>query len=216
MKNPKSNLLDGNLKPEHANFVHEYVANGGNGTQAYRSAYLKAKETTAATESYRLLRIPKIRSAIQSEFARQFKERDKEFSKGITFNLIRDICHANIFDIIDIEGDTMRIKDPKSLPLNIQRLVKSVKVIEKETEQGRQVTHEVTLKDSMKALELCAKIQRMISDEAPDIEFIVIPARRDLASPRPGMNIQPEFTVEKENNSLAEISHDGDTETNSN
>lgn len=159
-------------------------------------AYPQARYNSAMTLSSSLLRNVQIKEAVQTEFARIFKEKDKEFAKGETYKLIDEISRANICEIIDIDGDTLRIKDIKSLPPSIQRCIKSIKITRKDTEQGEQVTHEVTLKDSMKALELRAKIQNLVADPVVEVDIVIKPAVRP-SEPRQ-RPIEVEATVEDE------------------
>lgn len=183
------------MKPEHALFVNEYVCNGGNGTQAYMSAYPSAKYDSASVLANKLIRNIKIQEAIQAEFARIFKDKDKEFKRGELYQQISQIGNSDISDIIEIEGDTLRIKDLNSLPPSVRKCIKTIKVSRKDTEQGEQVVHEVTLHDKMKALELQAKILRLVNDDPIEIDVVIKRAVRP-DKPRPRRDIVPEYEVE--------------------
>ena len=172
------------LSVRHQVFVTEYITNGGNATQAYIAARPNVKYNTAMTESCKLLRNPKITEAIQTEFARLFKEKDKEFRKGELYQQIVSIGNSDIGDIIDIKGDTVRIKDLSSLTPSVRKSIKSIKVTRKETEKGVQFVHEVVLHDKMKALELQSKILRLVNNDPVEVDIIIRPAQRPL-HPRP-------------------------------
>jgi hypothetical protein len=58
-------------------FVEAYILNGGNATRAYRTARgggpLSVKDSTCAVEGCRLLRLPKIRAALEARRQERFR-----------------------------------------------------------------------------------------------------------------------------------------------
>lgn len=63
-------MADYNLKPRERKFADEYMSNGRNATQAYRSISPRAKDTTCAVQGLEYLRKPNI--------SRYIKDKTKE------------------------------------------------------------------------------------------------------------------------------------------
>ena len=73
--------------PNHLKFVNEYLKNGHNATKAYMAAYPLSKYSTAAQNSYQLLKKPKVRLIIDKE-TQEYSEINKETLKnGIVWAL---------------------------------------------------------------------------------------------------------------------------------
>lgn len=100
------------LTQQQANFVKEYLKNGGNGTQAYKDAGYKYKnDAVAASQAARMLKTPKVASAIQRRLdqrnERMQLEEDWELKKAID---ILEKCMANK-QVTDFRGNPVKNKE---------------------------------------------------------------------------------------------------------
>lgn len=174
------NKSDGNLlSPAHTAFVKEYVSNFGNATRAYMYAYPKARGATARVQACKLLTKHNIVSAIEQEYTRLWKDKDAEFEKSKTYQMIHVIGSSNIADVIDLKEGTLTVKDIDDIPLAAQQAIQSIEMVEKETEHGVDRHLKVKLHPKLAALELRAKIQKMIDNKLElEGEIIIRPAVR--------------------------------------
>lgn len=71
LKEPKgkAGLLPYRLSPKQTKFVHEFIRNGGNGTQAMRDAYGYTNDLTARVEAHKSLTNPNVKLALRSLLA---------------------------------------------------------------------------------------------------------------------------------------------------
>lgn len=165
------------LKPEHHEFVRSYVANGGNGTQAYLSAYPRCKYDTARANAPKLLALTCISEALEIEYSKYWKDKNKDIEKSKTYQLIH---HCGDVDVADIFNNEYNLKPLNEIPKTARLAIQSIKRTTKTTKFGVDETIEVTLVPKLQALELRAKIQKMIEtkiDMAP-MEIVILPAER--------------------------------------
>lgn len=160
------------LKPEHRLFVLEYVANCGNGTDAYLKAYPKCKSTTARANATKLLTNTHISEAIEIEYDKYWKGRDKNIEKSKTYQLIHFCGDVDVADIFDNKYD---IKPLDQIPTASRKAIQSIKKTERTTKFGVDVITEVTLVPKLQALELRSKMQGMLDTkiEAGDMVITV-------------------------------------------
>jgi phage terminase small subunit len=168
-------IIKDKIPAEHKKFVVEYVACAGNGTEAYLKVFPKAKRTTATVEASKLLTKPNILEAIELEYGKYFKEKDKEIAKSKTYQLINFCGDVDVAEIFDNEYE---VKPLNEIPIPIRRAIQSIKKTEKTTQYGVDRTVEVNLVNKLSALELRAKLQKMLDNklEVGDITITVIPA----------------------------------------
>lgn len=122
-------------------FVAEYLANGGNATAAYRSAHNGGvKDSTAASEASKLLRVPKIRARVDAGRQERFRRLAMEGDEAIALLSLR--ARADIRQCFDEKGKLLPLAE---LPDTVALAVKSVKA------DGTLVLH-----DGLKAAELMA------------------------------------------------------------
>jgi phage terminase small subunit len=124
-------------------FVAEYLANGGNATRAYLSAYPNCTSyQAAAVDGFRLLRNPKIRTLIEAANAERWKRLEMQGDEAMA--LLSQSARADIGDALDPETGEI-------LPVYLwpERLRLSVK--------GLKADGSVTLTDPLRARELMAQ-----------------------------------------------------------
>ena len=163
------------LKPEHQNFMLEYIRTG-NATKSYLSVYPKSTYNAACVSSHQLLRNPKISEYIQNYYDDLWSDRKNEISK--TFNNLLRIANADINDVIDYEGDRMEVR-PFSQSDTF--LIAEIKETVSETMNGVNVNRSVKLKDSTKAISELVRVLGMITEKIEHSgEIIIIPAVKPL------------------------------------
>lgn len=175
-KNKESEKDELSLK--HQEFVKEYIIQHGNAKRAYMAVYTTAKETTAEVNSCTLLRNTKIKQAIEAEYKKIWKEKDTEIEQSKTYQMIHSIGNSNIADVVDLESGTLKVKDLKDIPASAQQAIHSIEMTEKSSQYGIDRNIKVKLYNKLPALELRAKIQKMITDNGFDGDIIIIPAIR--------------------------------------
>jgi len=164
-------ILD-TLKPEHRAFVAEYVNNCGNGTLAYQAVYKDVKASTARINASKLLTNTNIIEAIEFEYDKYWKGKDKNIEKNKTYQLIHFCGDVDVADIFDDEYD---IKPLNQIPPASRKAIQSVKKTERTTKYGVDRTVEVTLVNKLSALELRSKMQKMLDTklEVGDVTITV-------------------------------------------
>ena len=177
-KKPHANsVIVGELKAEHAAFVQAYVQHFGNGTRAYMDVYGLTNPASAGVLASALLKNVKIKDAIEDEYERMFKQKDSAFKRGETYKQIEAIANAQISDVIDIDGDEVRIKPFSEMTEEAKRAIKSISIKRKPGEHGDEVTHSIVLHDKVKCLEIKAKLQNMLKDAPIEMDIVIIPAK---------------------------------------
>ena len=177
---PTKDLLD----PKDRLFVTAYIKNSGNGTRAYLTVNPHVAKSTATVEASRLLRNPNISAAIEEETKRHWKNRESEIEKEYTFQKVKNIAESDIADVVDIVNGNLIVRDLADIPAEIRGCIQSIKAVKtsKETKYGMDEAQmfEVKLYDKLRAIELMAKIQKMIDakTEPGPIEIVVKPAVR--------------------------------------
>lgn len=167
------------LNEKQKEFVYNYVKNLGNGTRAYLEAYPNSSYDAATVSAIRLLANDRIKEAIQEYYKKIWKEKDSELEKTKTYQLIHSIGESDISDVIDLEDGTLTVKNLKDIPVSARHAIQSIKRVERTTKEGIDVNLEVKMHPKLQALELRAKLQKMIEDKAELTgELIVIPAVR--------------------------------------
>jgi hypothetical protein len=94
------------LTPFEAFFVEAYILNGGNATRAYRVARgggpSSVKDSTCAVEGCKLLRLPKIRAALEARRQARFQALQMEADEALALISMR--ARANFADAYDDRG----------------------------------------------------------------------------------------------------------------
>lgn len=122
-------------------FIMEYLSNGGNATAAYRSAHNgRVKDTTAASEASKLLRIPKVRARIDAGRQERYKRLAMQGDEAIALLSLR--ARADIGDLFDSKGKLLELHE---MPETARLAIKSIRA------DGTVVLH-----DALKASELMA------------------------------------------------------------
>ena len=164
----------------HRMFVDEYIRCGGNATKAYHKVF-GVKKNSFVT-AHRLLKIPGIAEAIEVELSKYWKVRDMDMAKGLIFKKMSFIADACVDDMFN--GD-YSLKDLNDVPPEAVFAIKKMNVLRTETQVGDNATVvetkiAVEMYDKLKALEIMAKIIKILDskNEDRDIEIILIPAER--------------------------------------
>lgn len=135
--------VEGKLTDAQETFVLAYLANGYNGTEAYRTAHPGCADGTAASEAWRYLRLPKIATRIEAVQTARWKRLLMQGDEALA--LLSLNARADIRQFVDDRGDLLPAKD---WPVGAGLLVKSLK-------PGPFGTG-ITLHDAMRARELLA------------------------------------------------------------
>ena len=94
------------LTPFEAFFVEAYILNGGNATRAYRAARgggpSSVKDSTCAVEGCKLLRLPKVRTALEARRQARFQALQMEGDEALALLAVR--ARANLADAYDERG----------------------------------------------------------------------------------------------------------------
>jgi hypothetical protein len=167
------------LSPAHQRFVKAYISTYGKQTRAYMEAYSQKNRKAASVGATMIMKRQPIRDAIEAEYKRIWGEKDLEIEKSKTYLMIHAIGESNIADVVDLENGSLRVKDLSKIPLDAQQAIQAIEFEEKETQYGVNKSIKVKMHPKLAALELRAKIQKMISDKMEfEGEIIVRPARR--------------------------------------
>jgi hypothetical protein len=168
------------LSPIHQLFVRAYIDNGGKATRAYLSVYPNvSRYETAAISATRLMKKSDIKQAITDIYKRIWAEKDSELEKSKTYKAIHSIGDSDISDVVDLEGGTLVVKDLSEIPAEARGAIQSIEYDEKQSKYGLSKNIKVKLHPKLQALELRAKIQKMITDKVEiEGDIIIKPARR--------------------------------------
>ncbi len=162
-------------------FIIAYLKNGMNGTKAYMEAYPHVKKETAEVNSCRLLRNARVKIVLDEEINKVWKGKDLDIELAKTLTAIRAIAFSNLFDIITIENGNLKVKDMKDIRPEAQLAIKGLDCTEKANEYGIDRKISIRMYSKVPALELLAKIQKMIDNkvEVP-LDIVIKPAVRPL------------------------------------
>jgi len=174
------------LNPRQQMFIREYINNCGNAYRAYIACYPSVKNRAVAdVNASRMLRNAKIKEAIEALYAKFWKEKDTELEKSKTFQMIHAIGCTNIADVVDLETGTLKVKDLSEIPPMALEAIQAIEYTEKNTEHGTDKNIKVKLHPKLQALELRAKIQKIISDNIEAGDIVIVPAIRPNRLDRP-------------------------------
>lgn len=142
-----------------------------NATKAYKEAYSSIKsDDTAAVSGARLLRNDKVKQALNEKLGDFWKEKGEMV--GRTLKEIMALAFSDIDDIVQIKGDTFKVKDLRTID---SRAIQSIKT----TLTNDSETIAVSLYNKNQALALLAKILNMVTERTELSGTIeVIPAVR--------------------------------------
>lgn len=89
-------MLDNKLTIKQSNFCHEYIKNGGNGTQAYLTVYNSKSEAAAKQEASKLLKRDDVTEYIQTltKPTQNKIKNEREKKRSIIWNRIEQ-CISN-------------------------------------------------------------------------------------------------------------------------
>ena len=97
------------LTPFEAFFVEAYILNGGNATRAYRTARgggpSSVKDSTCAVEGCKLLRLPKIRTALEARRQERFQALQMEGDEALALISMR--ARADLGEAFDERGELL-------------------------------------------------------------------------------------------------------------
>lgn len=131
-------------------FIDAYIANGGNGVQAARSAGYQGNDATLAQVAYENLRKPEIRDEIDRRL-KQFMSADEVLYR------LSEIANADLGDMLDEDG---RIDLKKAKEMRRTRFLKSFKL-------KRGATDEIAFEQysRVEALELLGKHHKLFTEK---------------------------------------------------
>jgi secreted Zn-dependent insulinase-like peptidase len=167
------------LTDKHKLFVKAYIQNFAVGYKAYMQIYPKVTYESARALSTVLLANINVKNAIAEEYSRIWADKDTEVEKSKTYAMIHNIGESDISDIVDMENGTLTVKDLKDIPAEARQWIQSIEYAKKETQNGTDENIKVRLHPKLPALEMRAKIQKLIDKEPPQqLEITIIPAKR--------------------------------------
>jgi len=165
------------LKDKQKLFVKYYIKHFAVAYKAYKEIHPNVDNNVAMVEASRLLRNPNIKAAIAEEYQKIYSEIQSDIEKSKTYQLIHALGNSDISDVVDLENGTLTVKDLKDIPIDALQTILAIEFTEKETAQGIDKNIKVRLQPKLQALELRAKIQKLISvSEDNKLEIIVKPA----------------------------------------
>jgi len=163
------------LNPKHQEFVKQYILHYGKLNDSYRAVYTTVTKTSVASANAgRLLRMKKIRDALDQEYAKIWKDRDKEIEQSKTYKMIHAIGNSDISEVVEMENGTLQVKALSEIPVEARQAIMGIKYKRVETKDGMNETIDVKMHPKVKALELRAKIQNMIVEKAEVTGDIII------------------------------------------
>jgi hypothetical protein len=161
-------------------FLFEYIAQHANGTRAYLALHPRSTYKTARTEAGKLLAKPYLRQAVIDEYQMLWRRKEAEEAVGETFQQVHSLASSDIFDVVDCEGTSLVVKSLKEIPPYARAAIQSIKKRYKETDSGVEEFIEVTMHSKLKALELKARIQKILDNKVQvgPIDIIIRPPKR--------------------------------------
>lgn len=149
----------------HEAFCHEYVANGFNGTDAYRHVYPKANQRTCEVNAEKLLSNTEVRKRAD-ELTQERNERTD--SKADEF--LEQLKYMAMFDPTEIlgwDGFVLTVKSFDEIPVAARRMIQSVKERKEFTEDGQYIgaSLDITFAKKEKLMELYGRTQGSFNDK---------------------------------------------------
>lgn len=167
------------LSDQHKLFVRAYIENFAVAYKAYKKVYPKVKDGSARVLSTKLLANVNIKKAIDEEYSKIWKEKDSEAERAKTYAMIHSIGESDISDVVDLVGNTLTVKDLREIPPAALQSIQSIEYIKKDGQYGTDENIKVRLHSKLQALEMRAKIQKLIDKEPPQqLEIKIVPAQR--------------------------------------
>lgn len=153
------------INKRHEAFAHEYVANGFNGTDAYKKVYPKASQKVAESKSSVLVGNDKVSQRI-AELNQARNERTD--SKGDEF--LRQLEYMAMFDPTEVlgwDGFMLNVKKFDEIPIEARRMITSVKERKEFTEDGEYIGASLDIKfaSKEKIMELYGRTQGSFNDK---------------------------------------------------
>lgn len=178
----KKKVKDKELSDKHKLFIENYVKNYGNGTRAYMDTYPNAKYNTARVKASMLVTKVNIKKAIDKAFHEVYKDIQTETEKTKTYQLIHAVGNSTIADVVDLEKGTLKVKDLSEISLDGLHSIQAIEMDEKDSEKGYSKNLKVKLHPKLKALEMRAKVQKLIDpdEDKKKLEITIIPAERPV------------------------------------
>ena len=165
--------------PTQALFVKEYIRWNGNSRRAYMAVFPKVKPSVADSNACRLLSNAKVMDAIRSEYAKILKDKDTEIEKANIYKSLQMISDAYLSDVIDIEDGELTVKDFKDIPPECLYAMQGAESATSFSETGSSKRVVVKLQDKLKALEMRAKIIKLL-DSKSDVAQIEISIKKAI------------------------------------
>jgi len=149
------------LTNKQAAFLYEYLTDFNATQAAIRAGY---SERTARSIGQELLTKPDINAEIQRKLA------EKAMKPDDILREIADIARSDMGDFLDISSMSWQIDLHKAKELGLTKLIKKVKqrtniTQHKDGDEEENTQVEIELADKLKALELLAKLNGMLSDK---------------------------------------------------
>jgi phage terminase small subunit len=162
-------ILLGDLKPDHQNFVLEYIRTR-NATKSYMSVYPKTKYEAAGVSAYHLLKSPKIKECIDNYYEGLWNDRKKEI--GRIFDNLLNIANADLGSMLEQTDDGVRLKNLKEIDTSI---IQSISQSRSDNKYGESKSLSIKLFDKSKAISDLTKVLGMITEKiehSGDIKII--------------------------------------------
>jgi len=151
-----------NLTPKQEKAIQEYLINGGNKTQAYKSAYSTSnmKEETITNKAYQLFKRGDIRARLEELQKKQAKKHDITKDK-----VLKQLCDIAFLDIGRLADEKGKIKDIQELDEHTRRLLQGAELKSLGSGDNSILSMSYKLSDKLKAIEM---INKMLGYNEPE------------------------------------------------
>jgi phage terminase small subunit len=149
-------------------FVCEYDGNGGNGTRAYMAAYGKTDPASCAVMASELLRVPKVRAAVDA--LRQARWKRLQMTGDEALSLIAGDARADLRALVDEKGELLPVH---LWPDHVALSVRSIK--------PGPFGLQVTLNDSLAARKIIAEQSGAVKSIAGGLDALAEAINADKA-----------------------------------
>jgi phage terminase small subunit len=188
------------LSDKHKLFVKNYIANFAVAYKAYMATYPNASYNTARTKGPELVAKDVVKKAIEEEYQETYAAIQTETEKSKTYQLIHSIGSSDISDVVDLEEGTLRVKNLSEIPIEALPSIQSIEMDEKQSESGFSKNLKIKLHPKLKALEMRARIQKLIDtkDDMSQVDIVIKPAVRpsDKKNKKPNNNKKQSDEIE--------------------